>query len=179
MVRLRTVVVTGALAMVAAVCDAQPRCSEPPFLEQQLKEIVAKARAERKDLPPAFAQAEFAIRRLGCHTEFIERALPRRPEEQNVFLINQHGVIVDAQPEGMACPGRVFSENELAEIVKKERARRTDLPPPYPNAQPRVTRSRCLFLYIEYAVPEQRGQFQVFTIDPFGELVEAFRNKPQ
>jgi hypothetical protein len=178
MVRLRSVFTAGALAMLAAVCDAQPRCSEPPLSEQQLKEIVEKARTERKDLPAAFAQAETVVRRLGCHAEYIERALPRRPEEQNVFLINQRGVIVDAQPEGMACGGRVLSESELADIVKKERARRTDLPPPFPNSQPRVTRSRCLFLYIEYAVPEQRGNFQVFTVDPFGEVVDAFRNKP-
>lgn len=80
--------------------------------------------------------------------------------------------------ETLKCPNKVFRESELAEIIKKERAKRQDLPPSFPSYKVRVDRLRCLYLYVEYALPETRGNYQVFTIDPFGELMEFSRSRP-
>ncbi len=78
----------------------------------------------------------------------------------------------------MNCPSKVFTENELAEIVRAEREKRRDLPPLFENFRRRVDRLRCLYLYFEHKVPEQRGDYQVFTIDPFGKLMEFSRSQP-
>lgn len=83
-----------------------------------------------------------------------------------------------AQGETLKCPDKVFTESELAEIVKKEREKRQDLPPPFPNYKTRVERLRCMYLYFEYALPETRGNYQVFTIDPYGELMDFSLSKP-
>lgn len=80
--------------------------------------------------------------------------------------------------ETLKCPAKVFSESELAEIIKVERAKRQDLPPPFQKYKTRVDRLRCLYLYFEYALPETKGNYQVFTIDPYGELMEFSRSQP-
>ena len=178
MLRVTTLILVGASMTLAAVCQAQPTCSEPALSEQQLREIIAKAREARKDLPTPFAQSEVVVRRQGCHYVYIEYSLPRTPDHQNIFRVNQRGVIVDTEPVSMTCPERTLTESELADVVKRERARRKDLPAPFANTRTRVDRNRCLYLYFEYAVPEQRGNFQVFTIDPLGELIDVFRSKP-
>lgn len=81
--------------------------------------------------------------------------------------------------ETMKCPDKVFSESELADIIKAERAKRQDLPLVFSNYKARVIRLRCLYLYFEYPLPESRGIYQAFTIDPFGELMEFSRGQPQ
>jgi hypothetical protein len=108
----------------------------------------------------------------------MEIGLPETPDYTHVFKVNQYGVIVDADTERLQCPEKVFTESELAEIIKKERARRKDLPPPFANSRTRVDRVRCLYLYFEYAVPETRGNYTVFTIDPLGELMDVTRPQP-
>jgi len=52
------------------------------------------------------------------------------------------------------------------------------LPSALPHYRTRIERRRCLYLYIEYALPERKGDYQVFTIDPFGELMEFARRDP-
>ena len=88
---------------------------------------------------------------------------------------------MDVQKGGrgsMKCPDGVLTDGQLAEIVARERARRGDLPPQFPKYKTRVQRLRCLYLYFEYALPERRGDYQTFTVDPFGELMEFSRSQP-
>jgi hypothetical protein len=162
---------------------AQPACDARPLSDQQITEIVQKERATRTDLPRPFPKYRSLIRREGCHYVYIEYGLPEAPEHNQIFKLNQHGAIVDVQAGGQAvasmkCPDKVLTAGALADIVKKERARRSDLPAPFPAQKTRVERLRCLYLYFEYALPERRGDFQVFTIDPFGELMDFSRSQP-
>jgi hypothetical protein len=104
--------------------------------------------------------------------------LPATPEANYIFRLNQYGAIVDVQrgnePDGGPnCPDKTLTEGDLAEIVRRERAARKDLPPPLPAFKATVSRLHCLYLYYEEAVPGAKGNYNVFTIDPFGGLMEA------
>ena len=167
-----------ALMSLPQSAAAQTECTSPALSQSQVADLIAKARKDQRDLPPPFAQTEIVFRRNGCHYIYIEYSLPRTPESQNIFKLNPQGVIVDVEPGTLRCPDRQFSEQELGQIVEKARAARKDLPAAYPHARVRVDRRRCLYLYFEYAVPEKPGQFQVFTIDPFGEVMDVYRSKP-
>lgn len=161
---------------------SQPNCSAPTLADQQVKDIIDKERATRTDLPEPFPESRWTVRRKGCHYVYIEYGLPEVPDYSQIFMLNQNGAIVDAQMgtsvEHLKCPDKVFTNSELAEIIKKEREKRGDLPPPFPNFKTRIDRLRCLYLYFEYNLPEKRGDYQVFTIDPFGELMDFSRSQP-
>jgi len=173
---LHSVIAVLALATVPAAASAQPKCTAPALSDQQVKEIVDKERASRTDLPPRFGEYKWAVRRQGCHYVYIETGLPHRPDNDHTFKLNQFGVLVDA--DTISCPETTLSERQLIDIVKNERAKRSDLPPPFPNVRTDVVRNRCLYALFEYAVPETRGNYQVFTIDPLGELMEFLRSRP-
>jgi hypothetical protein len=170
------------LMVVPALGYSAPTCVAPALSDQQVKEIIEKERAARTDLPEPFPKYRWEVRREGCYYVYVEYGLPETPEYSRVFKLNQYGVIVDAgtglRGESLKCPDKVFNESELTEIIKKERERRGDLPPPFPNYKTRVSRFRCLYFYFEYNLPEKRGDYQVFTIDPFGELMEFSRSQP-
>ena len=175
---LPTLFVLCVLMAIPAMGDTQPTCVAPVLSEQQIKDLIAKERTTRKDLPPPFAESRTVLRRHGCHYTYIEYGIPQRPDEQNIFKLNQHGVIVDVDPGSLACPAKVFTEAELTAIVKNARAARKDLPPAFKDSRTRIERVRCLYQFFEYAVPEARGNFQVFTIDPLGEVMDIHRSKP-
>ena len=156
----------------------QPTCPDPALSDRQVQDILKKERATRTDLPPPFPQQRVSVRRLGCYYVYIEYGLPETPDQNHIFKLNGRGVIVDFQPGSPKCPEKVLTDSELAEIVKNERAKRSDLPPPFPMSRTHVERARCLYRYFEYAVPESRGNYQVFTIDAFGELMEVLRPDP-
>lgn len=179
----------GALALVSVLAALpgaaypQSACVAPPLSDQQVKDIIQNERETRTDLPKPFPKYRWLVRKDGCYYVYIEYGLPEAPEYNQIFKINQRGVIVDVQMgaesvKGLKCPDKTYTETELAEIVKKERAKRADLPPEFPKYKTRLQRMRCLYLYFEYALPERRGEYQVFTIDPFGELMEFSRSQP-
>jgi hypothetical protein len=178
MKNLRGVVLSLVFAMCPAVGYSQPVCVVPDLSAKQVKDIIDKARATRSDLPAPLADYKWNVTRKGCHYVYVETGLPEAPDYRNVLTLNQHGAIVDADHSNLTCPEKILSESELAEIVRKARATRRDLPPPFANFTTYVDRRRCLYLYFEYAVPAQRGNFQLFTIDPFGELMEFSRGRP-
>jgi hypothetical protein len=175
---VKLLILSTLILMLPVVAMAQPDCSAPAMTDDQVKAIIAKERKARKDLPEPFAESQIVIRRQGCHYHYIEYAVPRTPDKQNIITLNQEGVIVDTQPATLECPDKTFTESELAEIVKQERATRKNLPAPYPQTRIRVDRDRCLYMYFEYAVPESPGRFQVFTVDPLGAVLDFYRNKP-
>jgi hypothetical protein len=157
---------------------AQPECVAPALSDRDIKDIVARERAAGRRLPTPFPEYRSTIHKQGCHYVYLEHAIPEAPDRSNVFTLNQHGVIVDAQPGHMDCPSRLFTDVELAAIVSKERARRGDLPPVLPNFTTRVSRLRCLYLYYENPIPFHPAKYQVFIIDPLGELLETFVSNP-
>jgi hypothetical protein len=183
---LRTLHVLAFLVLAtswASAGYAQPKCDAPALTDQQVKDIVDKERLTRTDLPARFNQVKWVVRRQGCHYIYTEFGVPEALDLQHAFTLNQRGVIVDVQigtsdTSPLRCPEHVFAESELAEIVKNERAKRRDLPARFANTRTDVQRLRCLYLYYEYAVPERRGDYQVFTIDPLGEVLDFSRSKP-
>ena len=153
-------------------------CTAPELSNQEVKKIVDRERTVRHDLAQPFPKYRWDVKKQGCYYVYIEVGLPEAPEYSQSFTLNQRGVIVDAAPAGMHCPEQVLTEAELAQIVGKARDTRKDLPAPLPKTRTRVERLRCMYQYFEYAVPESRGNFLVFTIDPFGELIGVYRSKP-
>jgi hypothetical protein len=164
----------------------QPTCVAPPLSEQQVKDIIDKERATRTDLPAPFPEYRWTVTKRGCYYGYFEHGIPEAIHYEQMFELNQYGVIVDVTVGGrggktpkMRCPDKVFSESELAEIIKEERVKRQDLPPPFPDYKTRVSRVRCLYFYYEEALPETRGNYQVFRIDPLGELMRFSRSQPE
>ncbi len=178
MQRRRVLILLFLGVIFPALGYSQPTCTAPVLSDQQVKDVVDKERGTRTDLPKPFPKYRWVVRRQGCHYVYIEYGLPEIPEDNHIFRLNQYGVIVDADSSSLQCPDKVFTESELAEIIEKGRKKREDLPVLLPNYKTRVDRLRCMYLYFEYALPETRGNYQVFTIDPFGELMEFSRSQP-
>lgn len=168
--------------IVPALGYSEPTCVAPALSDQQVKEIIDTERATRTDLPVPFQKYKWTVKRQGCHYVYVEYGLPETPEYNQIFKVNQYGAIVDAgtglRGKSLKCPEKVFTESELAEIIKKEREKRSDLLPRFPNYKTWVHRSGCLYFYFEYNLPERRGDYQAFTIDPFGELMDFSRSQP-
>jgi len=172
------------VALLAAVLSraGQPAlCGAPGLSDRQVIEIVHKERTRQPALPPAFPRYRTAVRRTGCYYIYSEARIPQAPDLSNTFRLNRHGVIVDAQ-HGIGpscclkCPEKVLTETELAEIIRKARAERKGLPPPYPKARIYVERAHCWYYYMEFALPETGTEWQIFAIDPLGELVDSSRH---
>lgn len=180
--QIRTVLILFMLLILPAVGHSQPTCSATALSDAKVKSAIDKARTARADLPAPFSEYRWSVKKRGCYYVYIEYSLPAAPESNHMITLNQHGAIVDMRAGGesikLECPSKVFTENELAEIVRTEREKRSDLPPVFENVRLRVDRLRCLYLYFEHNVPEQRGDYNVFTIDPLGELMEFSRSQP-
>lgn len=181
-VRRRALAVLLTLCVGSAACNAQPICDVPALSDVDVKSAIDAARADRADLPPTFPDYRWSVKQRGCYYVYIEFQLPEAADANHMITLNQHGAIVDVRARGrtseLECPSNEFTDDELAEIVRAERKKRADLPPPFDDFRPQVERLRCLYLYFEHRVPEQRGDYHVFTIDPFGELMEFSRSKP-
>ncbi len=182
------------LAVFAANVRAQ--CTAPPLTDQQIKSTVDQLRTTEGKLPPPYPKYRWIVHEKGCHYIYVEYGIPEMPEYARSFTLNRSGSLVDvddgrlvppasATPApssrvavGGSCPSRIITENELAAIIAAERSKQRDLPPSFPRYRIRVERLRCLYLYFEYALPETRGNYQVFTIDPYGELMEFSKSEP-
>ena len=162
----------------AAARGQQMDCGVAELSKSQVENIIARARASRTDLPSPFSESRTELRKQGCHYTFIEFGLPQAPELLNIFKLNRNGILVDFEPGTPKCPDQVIQQPELERIVANERARRPDLPKPFPQSRKRVDRLRCLYQIFEYSIPESRGNYQVFTIDQFGELMDFQRASP-
>ena len=178
----QALVVLFTLLMFPAVSHSQSACDAPPLSDDGVKAAIDTARATRTDLPSPFAESRWSVKRRGCYYVFLEVSLPEAPDSNHMITLDPHGAIVDVQAGSrssqLECPSKVFSETELAEIIRSEREKRSDLPAPFENFRLQVSRMRCLYLYFEHKVPEQRGDYQVFTIDPLGAVMEFSRSEP-
>src|SRR5579862_4131110 len=75
-----------------------PPCDASSFSDQQIKEIIDKARAEGKDLPPAFPESKWTVRKQGCYYIYTEQKVPATPDATYIFKVNPKGSIVDFEP---------------------------------------------------------------------------------
>ena len=178
----RWLVVLFTLLIFQTVVHAQPICGAPALSDAEVKNAIDTARTTGTDLPLPFPEYRWSVKQRDCYYVYTEFQIPEAVDSNNTITLNQHGAIVDARARGrsgeMACPDRVFSQDELAQIIRTERGKRGDLPSLFEDFRPQVERLRCLYLYFEHKVPEQRGDYQVFTIDSFGELMEFSRSQP-
>jgi hypothetical protein len=189
------------LALMPSIGGSQTSdCGALPLSDDQIKEIIANERAKHKDMPAPYPQYDTSIRRDGCYYIYIENklvasALPTQRlyvvDASRIFKLNKHGAIVDIPTstrrtmatEDQKTPSwcseeKVFSEKELAEIVAKAREKRSDLPQPFPKCRVQVIRMGCVYYYQEFALAETQGNYQVFLIDKFGELMNVHRPHP-
>lgn len=180
--RLYAILLMSALLLPGTVQSAS-QCGARSLSEDEVRQIVARERAARSDLPEAFPEYRSEVRRDGCYYVLVEFGLPPTPEYHQLFRLNRDGVIVSAQlgteAVDLECPAGDLSQSELAARVAEERAARNDLPPPFPKSKVRIARLQCLYLYYEYEVPRTSGRYQVFTIDPFGEVMDFKFNQPE
>lgn len=167
---------------ISHLAKAEIECKASELSGDQINEIITKERARRDDLPPAFDMYEYTVRKEGCYYTYIEYGLPSAMEYHQIFRLNQYGEIVDAQSGGveanLKCPQKQYANEELAEIIKKAREYRKDFSQPFKSYRVYVDRLGCLYLYFEYNQPERRGDYQVFTIDPFGEVMDYSHSNP-
>ena len=168
--------------LVPSPSSAQHNCVEPEISDQRIREIVQELRTTRSDLPKKLPDYRWEVGRDGCYYVYVEYPLPEVPHNSQAIVLNQHGVIVDARAgaldQSLQCPEKVLSEEELTATLEKERDLRSDLPQPYADYEIHLQSSRCLHLYFEYKLPRRRGDYIVFTIDPYGEIMGFSRSDP-
>jgi hypothetical protein len=169
----------------------------PPLSDDRIKEIIASERAKYKDMPHSpYSQYKTEIRRDGCYYLYGEIPLQEfvAPDSSYSIKLNKDGAIVDIlsrnmnegvgmkMADGTRIPNilpswcseeKVLSEKELAEIVAKARAKRSDLPQPFPKQWAEVIRRGCVYWYWEWdAQSKIIRRNNLFKIDRFGELME-------
>lgn len=92
----KLVLMTGMLLFMEAGC-AQMTCDAPVLSNEQVKAIIDKERSTRKDLPAAFPEYRWLVRRDGCGYVYIEYGLPATPDYNHIIRLNQDGIIIDAR----------------------------------------------------------------------------------
>lgn len=161
---------------------AQNDCGAPELSADQIHEIIKKERENRDDLPRAYSKYEYKVEKQGCYYEYWEEKLPHTLHLSRRFTLNRFGAIVGilgshGQELEFKCPEKVYSESELAEIIKKERELQQDLPPPFSNYKVQIARYSCSYWYLEVELPEGSKNYLVFDMDPFGELMKFSRRE--
>lgn len=78
--------------------------------------------------------------------------------------------------QALDCPEKVFTQDELTEILSALRKQHASLPKPFASQRVRVDRNKCMYFYYEY---DQSGasskKHTVFTFDHYGELVRYYK----
>lgn len=74
---------------------------------------------------------------------------------------------------GMVCDGPEFTDENIIEIVKRERAVRKNLRAKFENPTVTVNRKRCHYVYIEYPHEKTVGKNHIFVINQFGAIVDV------
>jgi len=181
-IKVRAVSILLMLLIYPAVGHSQPTCDAPALSDAEVKSAIDRARATRADLPAPFVEYQWSVKKRGCYYVYIEFPIPAVMDSNHMITLNQHGTIVNVLAQGqlvkLQCPDKVFTENELAEIIRTEREKRVDLPPPFTSYEVLVQRLGCLYFYTEYTSPEIRKNYKAFKIDPYGELMEFFLSQP-
>jgi hypothetical protein len=77
-----------------------------------------------------------------------------------------------AQPH---CTGPEFSEDQIREIIRRERSVRYDLPTAFENSTVMISRERCFYLYRESRVPAVIGSTSFFVLNQYGVIVDVMQ----
>jgi len=70
------------------------------------------------------------------------------------------------------CAAPAFSDDNIKQIVARERLVRTDLAPPFENRQVNVLRDGCYYIYQEFNVPATPGMSIIMKLDQYGVIVD-------
>lgn len=111
--------------------------------------------------------------------------MPKQPGEhdENTFILDQYGVIVDATTgraspyAPVVCPKKKLTDEEIAKRVNEERKLYGDLPPaPTGKFTTRVSARRCMYVYYETQEPEGGGTGPTvsFTVDQYGSVYSFY-----
>jgi hypothetical protein len=71
------------------------------------------------------------------------------------------------------CSGPEFTDEQIAEVIRRERFVRTDLPAELPSSTATVRRQRCHYIYVESVGDSSR----VFIVNQYGVIVDVLRSK--
>lgn len=165
--------------MISSVANAAKiECTSPAISDDQIREIVSRSRVEHDEIPREFSSFRWSVRRQGCHYVYIETGLPESPDYRQVFTLNQSGKLVDVENVALKCDGRGLSMADLRLVIDRERSRRPDIPSAGLEVRIQNQRLRCMYMVFEYAVPEVKGKFDLFTVDQYGELLDFYRSSP-
>lgn len=171
------IAILGLAGVLADAAVAQQSCEAKPIADEQIKALAQRERERRAEVPPAFPEYKWSVQRQGCYYVYTELALPLTPDKRQVFTFDPQGVLVDVEDVALKCPEKRFSNLELQGIAAQARARRQDIgPSSSAESRVQVVRKRCLYQVFEYPLPEVRGRFDLFTIDPNGALMEFQRS---
>jgi hypothetical protein len=69
------------------------------------------------------------------------------------------------------CTGPDFTDNQIREIVRRERSIRTDIPKEYENFTVSIRRKGCFYEYTESRSPSAFGGDRFFTLNQYGVIV--------
>lgn len=171
---LFAIIIIGFISLPAL---AKQACTEQELTKDKLIEIISHQRKIRSDLPAQHSSNKnYSVIRHGCHYLVIESGA--RLHQSVSFLINQKGIIVDAnlmhafrRAGKMKCNGKAYSTKELEVMVEELRLVRSGLPEKYPKYSVNSKRLGCLYIFKEQPIPRKAFEFHSFTFDSFGEFL--------
>ena len=69
------------------------------------------------------------------------------------------------------CEVRPFSDENIVEIVRRERSVRNDLVAPFAEQEIKQFRDGCFYIYQEWKLPTTPGMSNIFVLDQYGVIV--------
>ena len=99
-VRWLTAILICAWIPTAMAATLKQDCKVRDFTERNIAEIIARERSLRVDLPPPFEEQTVKQFRDGCYYIYQEWKKPNTPGMNNIFVLDQYGVIVDVTDGG-------------------------------------------------------------------------------
>lgn len=70
------------------------------------------------------------------------------------------------------CDVRPFTEENIVEIIKRERSVRSDLVQPFEEQEIKQFRDGCFYIYQEWKLPKTPGMSNIFVLDQYGVIVD-------
>jgi hypothetical protein len=71
------------------------------------------------------------------------------------------------------CTGPRYTDDQIREIIRRERFIREDLPGGFAESTTKINRRRCHYVYIESSVPLRPGLNLIFKLNQYGVIVDA------
>lgn len=71
------------------------------------------------------------------------------------------------------CEVRPFTDENIVEIIKRERSVRNDLVAPFAEQEIEQFRDGCLYIYQEWKLPRTPGMSNIFVLDQYGVIIDV------